>query len=254
MSKSNTEKVLDEIENGTIKKIKKEDNFTFGCDSCGKCCRNREDIILSPHDIFRLLKHLNISDKEFMDKYVAFNIGPHSGWTILTLKYKQKFDGSTFCPFLKAHEDKFICNVHAAKPYVCVAYPLGRMTKFDVETKKHSEIEYILQPIDCGTKDEEHKAIDWLRNEENEESEAFFKRYNDLMQEVREVFDLNKLRESKNIGEDSKRLFYTTFLSILYLNYDLEKSFLEQFEERAQELVKMISGFSSLLTTQKIKL
>lgn len=34
-----------------LKYLKKDDTFRFGCDCCGKCCRNRSDILLNAYDI-----------------------------------------------------------------------------------------------------------------------------------------------------------------------------------------------------------
>lgn len=42
-----------------------DDTFRFHCDQCGRCCTQREDIILSPMDIFRISKELKMSPTEF---------------------------------------------------------------------------------------------------------------------------------------------------------------------------------------------
>ena len=33
-----------------------DDTFTFHCTQCGKCCIHREDILLSPKDLFNIAK------------------------------------------------------------------------------------------------------------------------------------------------------------------------------------------------------
>ena len=39
-----------------------DDTFKFHCDQCGKCCTFRDDIILSPMDIFKMAKELEIGE------------------------------------------------------------------------------------------------------------------------------------------------------------------------------------------------
>jgi integrase len=46
-----------------------DDTFEFGCDRCGKCCRNRNDILLNPMDVYRMAKYLKITPKELVGTY-----------------------------------------------------------------------------------------------------------------------------------------------------------------------------------------
>ena len=52
-----------------------EDSFSFCCNGCGECCRNRNDIILSAYDIYRLSQGLNISDMQLLKEYCEIYIG-----------------------------------------------------------------------------------------------------------------------------------------------------------------------------------
>ena len=45
------------VDNLDKMKIGLDDTFKFNCTLCGKCCKDREDILLTPRDIFRLAKH-----------------------------------------------------------------------------------------------------------------------------------------------------------------------------------------------------
>ena len=33
-----------------------DDTFQFRCTQCGECCKHREDILISPFDLFRLTR------------------------------------------------------------------------------------------------------------------------------------------------------------------------------------------------------
>ena len=55
-----------------------DDTFKFHCDQCGKCCTHRDDIILSPMDIFKMARELKISPVDFYHQYCVFHIGDNS--------------------------------------------------------------------------------------------------------------------------------------------------------------------------------
>ena len=66
-----------------------EDTFEFSCDRCGRCCRNREDILLSPHDLYRIAKYLHKTPKEIVETYCEWYIGESSRIPIIRLLPKQ---------------------------------------------------------------------------------------------------------------------------------------------------------------------
>ena len=41
-----------------------DDTFTFHCTQCGKCCIHREDILLSPKDLFNIAKKISDYTRE----------------------------------------------------------------------------------------------------------------------------------------------------------------------------------------------
>lgn len=46
-----------------------DDTFTFHCTQCGKCCIHREDILLSPKDLFNIAKKFQITPAEALEQY-----------------------------------------------------------------------------------------------------------------------------------------------------------------------------------------
>ena len=70
------------IENIDSMTVGLDDTFKFHCDQCGKCCTHREDIILSPMDVFRLSRELNITPVEFYKEWTM--IGNTSSRTAST--------------------------------------------------------------------------------------------------------------------------------------------------------------------------
>ena len=57
---------MDKRMEGIYENIKKhrltsDSAFMFHCTMCGDCCRNREDILLNPKDLFNLARELILS-------------------------------------------------------------------------------------------------------------------------------------------------------------------------------------------------
>ena len=44
--------LVEQYEKGLVPTITREQDFCFDCVQCGECCRNREDILLNPLDVF----------------------------------------------------------------------------------------------------------------------------------------------------------------------------------------------------------
>jgi len=84
-----------------------------------KCCINREDILLSPKDIYSISKELSIKPEEMFEQYCEVYVGQDSRVPIV----RPKPQGSVKrYPLLKNRK----CMVHKAKPTVCAMYPIGR--------------------------------------------------------------------------------------------------------------------------------
>lgn len=52
-----------------------EDRFSFDCTQCGKCCRNREDVLLTGPDIYRVSQALDMKPNAFIEQYCEIYIG-----------------------------------------------------------------------------------------------------------------------------------------------------------------------------------
>ncbi len=51
---------------------KRNEKFNFACVQCGECCRNRDDILLNPFDVFRLCREKKMTLSDFIEKYCEF--------------------------------------------------------------------------------------------------------------------------------------------------------------------------------------
>lgn len=194
----------------------------LGCNSCGKCCRDREDILLKPNDLYSMAKALN---KEPIDiiHYCNTYVGNNSNVPIIAIKFRPTTTG-TICPFLKKVDDKtYHCRVHSGKPGVCRIYPLGR-----IEVK--DEITYIIQDIKCVTEEEKIETTinEWTLSKENF-GEEYLKAYFGLIMKLKTHISLTKLWKAAE-KRNTKDIIMAKIISFLYI-LDSDKSLEDNLKE-----------------------
>lgn len=217
-----------------------DDTFKFHCDQCGKCCTHREDIILSPMDIFKMAKELKMTTVEFYHEYCVFNIGDTSRMPIVRLASEGK---DTHCVLLKNHR----CSVHKVKPAVCAMFPLGRYMSFEkddynAESIDTSKVKYLLQPPECGDDSEEHTVRDWLSGFDIKlEDEAFVQWQKAISRFSNKFKELEKKQDMLTMME----IWFVVRVS-LYLQYDTSNDFLPQFDYNVENLLKLLDDIPKL--------
>ena len=214
--------MIDFLKERGYKELSLDSNFRFHCIKCGDCCRNREDIILSPRDLYRLATELKSDTKSVVEAYGEQYIGNESRFPIVRLKPVGK---GKDCPLLKSNK----CSVHNSKPTVCAMFPLGRMI---AENDLEKKITYIFADPKCGSKSETHTVREWLSNFGLAEDDPFFKRWQTVIMKVSEYL--------RNIEKEKKKsllnVAWTLTFVQLYLAYDMNKEFEPQFEANIEEL------------------
>ena len=217
-----------------------DDTFKFHCDQCGKCCTHREDIILSPMDIFKMAKELKMTPVEFYHEYCVFNIGEHTRMPIVRLASEGK---DTHCVLLKNHR----CSVHKVKPAVCAMFPLGRYMSFEkddynAEAIDTSKVKYLLQPPECGDESETHTVREWLSGFDIKlEDEAFVQWQKAISRFSSKFKELEKKQDMLTMME----IWFVVRVS-LYLQYDTAKEFLPQFNYNVENLLKLLDDIPKL--------
>ena len=217
-----------------------DDTFKFHCDQCGKCCTYRDDIILSPMDIFKMARELKITPVDFYHEYCVFNIGEHTRMPIVRLGSVGK---DYHCVLLKNHK----CSVHTVKPAVCGMFPLGRYMSFEKDTYDQADfatnkVKYLLQPPDCGDDSEEHTVREWLSGFDiNLEDEVFVEWQKAISQCGNKIKELEKKQDMLTMVE-----VWFVVRVVLYLQYDTSKDFLPQFKNNAEHLLKLLNNIPKL--------
>ena len=225
-----------------------DDSFGFDCKQCGKCCMNREDIILNPFDVYNGAKHLGIDVFEFIKRYTYSTLGSKSKIPMLLLKTSD----NGFCPLLKfdiKDGGKFKCIIHEAKPNACANHPIGIIR----DTKdKNVDFEFVkVSQCSNSVSDKQHIVRDWVKNYLEHKEEIYIAHKLQIL--IQEYYDSKYFYRFMNFStnaygkfsiddynKDSKDfigMYVSKFLEIIY-NYDINKPFIPQAEENLEKLKK----------------
>ena len=244
-------------DNESIKIVSLDDTIKFNCKRCGRCCSNRDDIILNPYDIYKLAKGLNITPAEVIKKYCSIHCGVNSCLPVITLKSDER----NLCHFLEfvPSEGKFRCSINNFKPGACITHPIGTMRAVDKNTGEMTNKQYIEVPS-CsihGT-DVEVKIRDFIKpyldNETCHDAGNLLMheitRYVDSIKVVKGIANedaseeyftekeysiLNEILPDKQARKYFANMFYrtymTTMVSAAYTEMNTDKGFEEQVND-----------------------
>ncbi len=228
------ERLKNIVDNFEAMKIGMDEPFPFHCTMCGKCCINREDILLTPRDIYNMAKEFGITTKELFETYCETYIGCDSRMPIVRLKPRGSIRR---CPLLKDRK----CSVHKAKPAVCALFPIGRCLMFEKDSNPSekisaSQIQYIFTNPGCGDNAETHTVREWLGEFGMSLEDEFFVQWQQAVMELGHFF-----REAeKTASERIMELSWTAAFVGLYLHYETDQEFLPQFEKNVREITALL--------------
>jgi len=216
--------LAEKFTNDEIPFLKDNDKFEFACEQCGQCCRNRDDILLNPLDVYHLSVAKQMSCKEILAKYGDRYIGSHSNLPVVRLKYRQEDNGQTTCYFLGRKDGKFYCRVQDYKPTVCRTYPLGKVQRFG----KDESIKYFLQDLSdekCAVMERAHNehiqqtVVDWVGGYVKKSvSDRYSEIFNAFAQKYHKA--LNFKRFKKRATPEAFNLFFTMLENAMYGDFD----------------------------------
>lgn len=220
-----------------------DEPFKFHCDMCGKCCINREDILLNAKDIYNMAKELQMEPADMVRQYCETYIGESSRIPIVRIKPRGSIKR---CPLMKDHK----CSVHKAKPTVCAMFPIGRCIKMDAANQNAEinvgDIKYIFTDPGCGDDSETHTVREWLGEFGIPLEDEFFLAWNRMISELGAIFH----KGEKVLSEEGMMAVWNLTFVKIYLDYDMNKEFLPQFKENAAEVLAVMR----MMPTKKDKM
>ncbi len=218
-----------------------EDRFRFRCRkgiACfNKCCENT-DILLTPYDLLRLKNRLDLSSREFIDRYTRDCELDSHGMPGLKLGHKER---SNACVFLTPEG----CGVYADRPAACRYYALGHMALRKKDSPTDEEAYFVVKEAHCLGHEEPHEqSIREYRIEQGVD------RYDEANREWRRIV-LKKRSSGPAVGRPSQRSFELFFLA----SYDLDgfrafvasENFRQAFGLPAEEYARLLSDEEALL-------
>lgn len=213
--------------------IEPDDTFVFGCHACGNCCKHRDDLIITPRDVFHIAQKLETTIENIIDTYCDTYIGDTSKLPIVRIKPV----GITHqCPFLEGNR----CSIHDAKPTICAIFPLGRL--YSHQSKSEEKIKYFLQPTNCGSRRKKHTLRNWLNEFGIDINDSFFISWSSVIPQL--VMFIRWLQDN-NIDPKEISGFLLIIFNYLYINYDTNSDFLMQFNKNVDKLKSLLQNAKS---------
>lgn len=128
-----------------VRPLAQDETFRFSCHpgvACFTDCCRQLDLALTPYDVLRLSKHLELPASTFLDRYVLIEHEESNTFPRIFLGMVD--DGRASCPFVTATG----CSVYADRPAACRTYPLGRGA-FTTPNGEHHEMHVLLSEPHC---------------------------------------------------------------------------------------------------------
>lgn len=110
----------------TLPELAEGESFVFACHEAvpcfNRCCADLT-LPLTPYDMLRLRRHLEMPSADFLQSYTQMRSFPDTGFPLPLLKMRE--GPSAPCPFVTPGG----CAVYEDRPSACRTYPLGRGTR-----------------------------------------------------------------------------------------------------------------------------
>lgn len=204
--------------------ITPSDRFSFRCRQCGACCRNvRESVPLESLDVFRLAKYFrnNGSETKSMDDVLAKYTEPvllhESGYMVFMLK---TVGTDNACVFLKGNK----CTIHEVNPRACRTYPIsvGPDGKGGYEQFISMEQPHHYNGPQMSVKK-------WVQRRCSKQDLTFWDEEYNTVKEIAQLLG--------NVPDADKARAMMLFIRYKYSEFDLDKSFIEQYKRNNNRLI-----------------
>lgn len=204
-----------------------KEHFPFQCRQCGACCRHvKESVPLESLDAFRLAKYLRDRGEpiqcmdDVLAKYAIPVLLHESGYMVFMLSTVGSDDA---CIFLKDNK----CTIHAAKPRACRTYPIsvGPAMSGGYEA-------YLSMEQTHHFNGPQQSVKKWVQKRCSQQDYDFWETDVGSAQEIARLLGQLSLEEKKSA--------LLQFLRYKYSDFDLDKSFTDQFRSNNQKLLEAL--------------
>ncbi len=217
-----------------ITKVGIDAKFNFRCHKdiqCfTKCCSNI-DILLTPYDIVRLKKRLNLTSDLFLEAYTYTDIDPATSHPNAMLKMNADKDRT--CLFLSDEG----CQVYTDRPANCRYYPVGQgtMKKDGKDGPETEEFYFFVREDHCLGYDEDKQWT--VRSWREDQGVDDYDKINSTWK----ALQLRKNLPGKELDENKQFQYYMASYDLdRFKRYIFESDFLNVFDidEDTQKKIK----------------
>ena len=210
----------------------KNDRFKFDCNtglSCFTKCCAKLNLVLTPYDVIRLKKRLDLTSGEFLKRHTRSSIEKNYGIPIVQLRMNEDKAGK--CPFVSPHG----CMVYEDRPGACRIYPIGRAASKIHDGNRTGEYYFIVREAHClGFHEEKEWEIrEWVADQGLDQ-------YNVMNDYFLEITAGRTPRMIKKLSDAQLKMFYTACYSLdEFRRFIFESTFLSRFDIE-QDLIRRI--------------
>lgn len=206
--------------------------------ACWNACCSNIDISLTPYDILRLARRLELSTTEFLERYTVPYEMEKDGIAGVKLR---PVEGGTACRFM--HPEG--CGVYADRPTACRYYPVALLSmRKQGEASDRDSYAMVKEPHCLGHREPREITVDAYRAEQG------LPEYDELARGWRQLV-LKKKSSGPTIGKPSKRSLQLFFMAC----YDLDRfrafvasdGFASLFDLPADEMQTILTDDTALM-------
>ncbi len=204
-----------------------------------KCCSDI-DIMLTPYDIVRLKKRMDISSGEFLQKYTYVEIDEKTSHPFVFLKMNE--DAEKKCPFVTADG----CTIYTDRPANCRYYPVGQASLKKMDEKINEviteEFYFFVKEEHClGFKEDNEWTIKSWRDDQGVDI------YDEMNRGWKDIL-FRKNLPGHELDDKKQKAFYMASYDVdRFRRFVFESKFLEMFDVDEKTLEKIKSDEIELM-------
>ena len=223
-------------------RLEADAEFCFNCSpgiSCFNQCCADVNIFLTPYDVLRLKKALNIESQEFLDKYTQLVTDRNQQLPAVQLRMKESDAGECF--FVDQKEG---CSVYENRPWPCRMYPVGQASPKEDDVSKEKMFYFILHEEVCkGFEDGKTWTIsDWLKDQGIDEYDKFGEGFKEIA--FHDFFEQGKVLTPQKV----EMFFMACYNLDRFKDFIFDTTFLKRFEIDEKLLAQIKNDDEKLLS------
>jgi Fe-S-cluster containining protein len=216
-----------------------KDTFSFACHprvTCfTECCRDL-NLVLTPYDLLRLRKALNLNSSDLLDQYAIIKPNEYNGFPAVCLKMED--NERRTCPFVTPEG----CRIYENRPGACRIYPIGRASSRTQGQEDAREFYFVVREAHCqGFQEPRSWTIPaWSQDQ----GLAPYTVFNDLWTEI----ITSKVRISAEAVEQKLQMFFMASYNLdQFRRFVFKSTFLRRFDVLEETVRKIEEDDEELL-------